>query len=77
MPRKNLWIQKAKPKKGALSKQLGIPESDNIPFSLLLLIKQSPIGTVIHNPTQKGKKRIKVTRLLKRRVNLALIFKRF
>jgi len=36
MPKKiKLWIQKAKLKKGTLSKQLGIPEEENIPVSLL------------------------------------------
>lgn len=77
MSRNLKWIQKAKPKKGALSRQLGIPESENIPFTLLSLIKQSPIGTKIHNPTIKGKKVITVTKLLKQRANLALTLKRF
>ncbi len=77
MSAKNRWIQKAKPKKGMLSRQLGIPPDDNIPFTLLSLIKQSPIGTIIHNPTMKGKKVIKVTKLLKKRATLALTLKRF
>lgn len=66
------WIQKAAPKKGALSRQLEIPEKDNIPVTLLRAIKNAPSGTTITNPTQKGKRRIPVTPLLKKRVNFAL-----
>lgn len=74
MVRKNLWIQKAKPKKGALSRQLGIPIKDNIPNTLLFQIQHSPVGSVIVN-RYKGKKTIKVTPLLKKRVNLAITLK--
>ena len=63
-------------KKGALSKQLQIKESDNIPITLLKKIISSKIGSTIKNPTQKGKYYIKVTRLLKRRVNFALNFRK-
>lgn len=72
-----LWIHSAirKSRRGALSRQLEIPEKDNIPFTLLRKIKESDIGETIHNPTIKGKKWIKVTRLLKRRSGLALTLK--
>jgi hypothetical protein len=70
------WIQKAGLKKGALSRQLGIPEKENIPFSFLDEIVRSPIGSVVVNPTTAGKKRIKVTLLLKRRAVMALNLKR-
>lgn len=71
------WIQSAieKGKEGALSRQLGIPEKDNIPVTLLKKIKDTDIGERIHNPTQKGKRWLKVTRLLKRRSVLALTLK--
>jgi len=65
------WIQKAIKRKGALSRQLGIPEEQNIPVSLLSEIKKAPIGSVVKNPTGVGKKRVKVTRLLKQRATLA------
>ena len=73
-PRK--WIAKAKIKKGALSKQLGIPEKKNIPKTLLLKIKGAKTGTTIKNPTAKGKKNIPVTPKLKKRANLALTLKK-
>jgi len=70
------WIQKAVKKPGALSRQLGIPVEENIPKTLLEKIAKAPIGAVIKNPTKKGKREIKVTRLLKRRAVLALTLKR-
>jgi hypothetical protein len=76
MPTKR-WIQTAlrKKKKGALSRQLGIPEEDKIPVSLLQKIRRTEIGKTITNPTTKGKKRMKVTRLLKKRSVVALTLK--
>jgi len=35
------WIQKAKIKKGALSKELGIPENKNIPMAKLEKVAKS------------------------------------
>jgi len=72
------WVTKvaAEIKKGALHRQLGIPEGVKIPVSLLEKIDRAEIGSTITNPTKVGKKRIKVTRLLKRRAVLALTFKR-
>ena len=70
------WIQHAKPKKGALSRQLGIPISANIPISLLVKIKKSPLNIYIPLPSISNKKRIKITRLLKKRANFALNVKR-
>lgn len=70
------FIQKAKLKKGALSKQLGIPEKENIPITLLRKIKKAKTGTVVRNPTKSGKRKIKATRLIKKRANLAITLKR-
>jgi len=72
-----LWIKRAlaNRRKGALSRQLGIPEEDNIPVTLLKKIKHADIGEMVHNPATKGKSRIKVTRLLKRRAVMALTLK--
>ena len=70
------WIQKAKVKKGALSRQLDIPEEEDIPKTLLRKIKQTKSGTYLKNPTQVGRKRYKATSLMKRRASLALTFKK-
>lgn len=69
------FIQKAKLKKGALSRQLKIPEKENIPITLLRKINRTQIGKTVINPTKKGKKSIKVTRLLKRRSVFATTLK--
>jgi hypothetical protein len=63
------WAQKAfKPsKRGRLHKQLGISEDEQIPKSLLKRVIDAEIGSSIKNPTKTGRKRIKVTRLLKQR----------
>lgn len=73
---KSLWIQSAKPKKGALSRQLGIPEKENIPITLLNKIIAADPGKTIRNPTKTGKRIIKVTRLLAKRANMARNLKR-
>lgn len=65
MPKK-YWIPK-NIKKGALSHQLGIPESAVIPIGLLSDIKHAEIGTTIHNRYNIGKPVIKITKLLKQR----------
>lgn len=62
------WIQKAKLKKGTLSRQLGIPEKDNIPIALLEKVKKANVGTKVKGRT--------VTMLMKKRANLALNLKR-
>ena len=74
---KKRWIQSAKLKEGALSRQLSIPISENIPVTLLKAIRDAEIGTIINNPTKMGKQEIPVTPLLKRRVVLALTLKSF
>lgn len=76
-PTPKQWIQEAirKGRKGALSRQLGIPVKDNIPVALLRAIKYADIGETIHNPTTKGKVWIKVTKLLKKRAVLVMALK--
>jgi len=61
------FIKKAQLKKGALSRQLGIPEQDNIPFTLLEKIRKTEIGKTIKNPTKSGNQEIKITKKLKKR----------
>ncbi len=72
----NRWIQKIGMKKGAFSKQLGIAEEKKIPSSLLNKIIKTNVGKVITNPTKTGRKRIKVTGILKKRANLVRNLKR-
>lgn len=69
------WIRKAKLKKGTLSRQLDIPEKDDIPITLLRAIRDADIGDTIKNPTKMGKPKVKVTRLLKKRAVLAITLK--
>ena len=65
------WIQKVVNKPGTLHKQLGIPKREKIPISLLNKIIKAHAGETIVNPTKRGKKKIKVTRLLESRAILA------
>jgi len=73
---KKKFLKKIGIKKGALSKQLGIPEKENIPMTLLNKIVAAKAGDTIKNPTKSGKKRIKVTRLLEQRAILARTLKK-
>jgi hypothetical protein len=65
------WIQKIRLKKGVLHNQLGIPKEEKIPMKLLNKIVAAKAGQTITNPTGKGRKRIKVTRVLEKRAILA------
>jgi len=58
----------AKLKKGALHRQLGISIKKKIPVTLLRKIKNTPLGKTVKNPTKTGRKKYKVTRLMKQRV---------
>jgi len=71
------FIKKIGIKRGALSRQLGIPVERNIPVTLLNRIIRARAGQIIRNPTKSGKKIIKVTRLLERRAILARNLKNF
>jgi len=71
------WVQHAVKKPGSLSRQLGIPERENIPTTLLKRIRRAPMGKLLKNPTAAGRSRIKITPLLKTRANLALTFRGF
>ena len=73
--KKELWIPKLK--KGALRKQLSIPEKEDIPLGLLKKIKETSTGTIITNPTKRGKRHYKVTKLMKKRASLAITLKGF
>jgi hypothetical protein len=72
MVEKKKWIQKADPKKGSLSKQLGIPEKDRIPIAALEKITKAEKGSKV----KIGSKVVTVTPLLKHRAQFALNVKR-
>lgn len=68
-------FKKFKIKKGALSKQVEIPEKKDIPLTLLRKIVKTKTNEKLKNPTKSGKKRMKATRLLKKRAQFALNMK--
>ncbi len=70
------WIQKARLKKGVFSRQLGILEKEKIPDLLISRIIKSKKNRTITNPSRLGRKRIKITTLLKKRANLVRNLKR-
>ncbi len=72
---KKKWIKKAVRRPGALSKQLNIPILENIPITLLREIVAAKAGQTIRNPTMKGKRVIRVTRLLERMAIMAINLK--
>lgn len=69
------FIQNAHLKKGTLSRQLGIPIKKNIPNKLLNKISRTKIGKTISNPSSLGKRKLRVTRTLKKRAVLAKTLK--
>jgi hypothetical protein len=73
MAKSNKWIQHAikRGHKGALHRQLGISKFETIPEFYLIEIKHAKIGSYVGN-----EHKVKVTRLLKKRANLALNLRR-
>jgi len=74
--KRRFWIRRAIRRPGALSRQLSIPLEENIPVTLLRKLRKAKVGETVRNPTRLGKRVIKVTRLLKRRVVLATTLRR-
>ena len=74
MGKAKLWIKEVvKPEeRGRFHAQLGISPKERIPKTLTQKIVSSKIGSTIQNPTKSGKRKIKVTRLMKQRANFAL-----
>jgi hypothetical protein len=72
------WIPDAvkNHKEGSLHKMLEVPQSETLPFTLVDKGCHTPIGKTFKNPTQTGKKKVKVTKLVKQRSCLALTLKR-
>jgi len=58
---------------GALRRQLGVKEGQTIPSSWLSRIANAEVGETV----SLNGKRVKVTTQLKRRVNLARVFRRY
>ncbi len=54
---------------GSTHRMFGVPKGVKLPRTFLQEVVDTPIGKVAHNPTQIGKKTIKVTRLAKFRAN--------
>ena len=73
------FIQKAlkDSTKGKLRRELEIPKGRNIPFKLLDKIIDAEPGDTMKNPTEIGKRRIKVTERLEDRASFARVLKRF
>lgn len=63
-------------KKGALSRQLGIPIKKDIPKTLLDKIIKAKKGQLIENPTKQGKAEIRITKLLEKRAIFAKNFRK-
>jgi hypothetical protein len=53
----------------SLSTKLHVPKEENIPRTFLKAIIDTPIGDFAHNPAKLGRKRVKVTKILKRDAN--------
>ena len=54
-------IKGAKSNRGSLKEKLGVKKKDKIPMGLLNAVIKAKAGDTISNPTQVGKKKIKVT----------------
>ena len=76
MARKTYWVRKLKIKKGALRKQLGVPAGKPIPKTALKKIANAKIGSKVTVQIAGKKKTLRVTTKLKRRVVLALNFRK-
>jgi UTP-glucose-1-phosphate uridylyltransferase len=77
--KKEKWVQKAfaKHKAGSLHRQLGVSITKKLPKTFLVVIKKTTIGKVARNPTEIGKRRVTVTKLLKKRAVLAHTARKF
>lgn len=71
------FIKNATKHKGALHRSLGIPRTKNIPTTLLDKIKMAKVGGYMYNPYSVGKRNIRITKVLKKRTNLALTLRKF
>jgi len=73
------WIQDAlrRHKRGSLHRQLEVPNGKRIPMRLLSKIKSAEVGKTVTNPTKTGKRKVKVTGLLKKRAVVAHTLRKF
>lgn len=74
--RENYFIAGAVKHPGALHRQLGVPKDERLPRTFLHRIQGADTGDTVENPTDIGVRSIKVTKLLKERVNLAITLER-
>jgi hypothetical protein len=65
------WVKRARPKKGALHRQLHFPVNQPIPYDLLTTIVKASIGDTIVLKINGREREIPVTPLLKKRANFA------
>lgn len=65
------WVKKMfkTHKEGSGHRTFGVKKGEKLPRTFLQKVVDTPIGKVAHNPTQTGKRSIKVTRLVKSRAN--------
>ena len=78
MAKSELWMQRAfRRKPGALHRQLGIPRDTKIPVTLMHTILAADTGDIVRNPTKVGRRRYRVTSLMKQRVNPVLTARGF
>jgi hypothetical protein len=56
-------------KHGSTHRMFGVPKGEKLPRTFLQKVVDTPLGKVAHNPTQIGKRSIKVTPLTKSRAN--------
>ena len=79
MPKK-YWIQRAIKKRGSLEEymalKLGIPKSEKIPEDILRKIANANVNSRISVEYRGVRKRVVVTRLLKKRAVLALTLRK-
>lgn len=59
---------KAEGRTKSLKALLDVPEEKKIPKTFLRKIKNAELGSMVENPTQTGRSRVKVTRKLKQKV---------
>jgi hypothetical protein len=66
------WIAPARKeyrKHVSLSTSLRVPKEENLPRTFLKRIVDTPIGQVARNPTQRGRKMVRVTKTIKKAAN--------
>ena len=71
------FFQSLKQKKISLSKTLGFPIKLKIPLSLLRKIVNNKVGVIIDNPVKRGRRKIKISVLLKSKARSTITYYKF